>query len=288
VSIRDEREPQSALARWDAAEAFHGERLVQPLVEDQSRFCLHPSADHGTLGCNTCGCPRSEDDHLGAVCRWPEPEDAKARDPWVWRPGMHTDRFPHGMAFEPKKAEPSTFAPWGSVANLMGEPRNNVALLFALGSEGEKLDDPLELLGPFHMLREDGRLVEFIAWGGLLVDHQAHAKPQCHEATGLWITRYNADGTLGETVHLPDTKATVCFAPPEESVMVRAARTFGPPLAQMAITFTQTIGPACRALVDMLAGVHPFKGRTGKVPPCRGLTRRQRAARRRIHRRRSR
>lgn len=280
--------PASALARWDAAEsqldAFKRERLVQPLVEDQSRFCLHPSADHGTLGCNTCGCPRSEDDHLGETCRWPAPEDATAPESWFWRPGMHMERFPHGMAFEPKGAEPPPVKAWtGSIADLMGSPAANVAHLHVLDSDGNQTGEPLELLGPFHLRHEDGRMVEFIAWGGVLRDPWAEARTLF--ARGLRITPYNEDGTLGEPVHFPDAHVHLTLEEPE-SALRRVVRTFGPPMAQMAITLTQEVGPACRALLDLLAGLHPFKGRTGKVPPCQGLTRRQRAARRRIHRRR--
>lgn len=286
-----EPEPRTALARWDAAEsqldAFKRERLVQPLGEDQSRFCLHPSADHGTLGCNMCGCPRSEDDHLGETCRWPAHEDATAPEPWFWRPGMHMERFPHGMAFEPKGAEPPPVKAWtGSIADLMGSPAANVAHLHVLDSEGNQTGEPLELLGPFHLRHEDGRMVEFIAWGGVLRDPWADARTLF--ARGLRITPYNEDGTLGETAYFPDARVSVTMRDvdlEEDSAVKRLVRAWGPPIAQLAITFTATVGPACRALLDALTGLSPLRRRTGKVPPCKGLTRRQRAARRRIHRR---
>lgn len=287
-------DPQTALARWDSAEISTG-RQVQPLVEDQTRFCLHPSSDHGTLGCNTCGCPRSEDDHLGELCRWPEAENAKAREPWLWRPGMHMERYPHGMVFQHRKVEPQAFRPWtGSIADLMDEPRNNLGTLAPLDSQGVPQDGGLELLGPFHMRYEDGRLAEFIAWGGVSRDLQLDA-PDLHapvlEGLGMRITKYNADGTLGESVHFVDARVSVTMRDvdlEEDSALKRLVRAWGPPVAQLAITFTQTVGPVCRALLDALTGLHPFKGHTGKVPPCRGLTRRQRSARRRIHRRRNR
>lgn len=274
--------PQSALARWDSAEERR-ERLVQPIMPDQSRHCLHPTSDHGTLGCNTCGCPRSEDDHLGEICRWPAHEDATAPTPWFWRPGLHMDRFPHGMMFEPKSAkQPEIKAQTGSIADLMGDQATNVAHLHALDSDGARTGEPLELLGPFHLQHEGGRMVEFIAWGGVLRDPWSEARTML--ARGLRLTPHNADGTLGESVHFPNVHVRVTLEEPE-SALRRAVRTFGPPMAQLAITFTQEVGPACRALLDLLAGLHPFKGRTGRVPPCQGLTRRQRAARRRIHRR---
>jgi hypothetical protein len=284
-----EPEPQTALARWDHAETHTG-RQVQPLVEDQSRACLHPTGDHGFLGCNTCGCPRSEDDHLGELCRWPGAEEAGSREPWVWRPGMHMDRYPCGMVLQHRQAEPQAFRAWtGSIADLMGEPRNNLATLAPLDRAGVPQDGGLELLGPFHMRYQDGRLAEFIAWGGVSKDLRRDAPVL--EGLGLRFTKINEDGTLGESVHVPDARVSVTMrevSTDAETAVHRLLRTWGPPVAQLAITFTQTVGPACRALLDALSGLHPFKGRTGKVPPCKGLTRRQRAARRRIHRRKTR
>lgn len=284
-----EPEPQTALARWDSAEAHTGRKL-QPLTEDQSRFCLHPTSDHGFLGCNTCGCPRSEDDHLGEVCRWPAHEEAGSREPWFWRPGMHLDRYPHGMVWQHRKAEPQEFRAWtGSIADLMGEPRNNLGTLAPLDKAGVPQDGGLELLGPFHMRYEDGRLQEFVAWGGVSKD----LRPDAPVMTGLGmrITKYNEDGTLGETAYFPDARVSVTMRDvdlEEDSAVKRLVRAWGPPIAQLAITFTATVGPACRALLDALTGLRPASKGKGAAPPCKGLTRRQKAARRRIHRRKTR
>lgn len=288
-----EPEPRTALARWDDAEASTG-RQLQPLAEDQSRFCLHPTADHGFLGCNTCGCPRSEDDHLGDLCRWPAHEEAGSPEPWFWRPGMHTDRYPHGMVLQPIKAGPETFRAWtGSVADLMGEPRNNVATLAPLNAHGVPQDDGLELVGPFHTRHEDGRTVEFVAWGGVSRDPLAEAR--IVRAQSMTLTPLDEDGNPTGPARLITgmRDAIVSFTPVVEEAAValghlgRAAITLSMDLKRFAFSrLWNAFYVADRILVWTRDGRRVWVHRSW-VRPQRawGVTRRQRAAQRRIRRR---
>lgn len=292
-----EPEPRTALARWDAAEGSTGRKL-QPLTEDQSRFCLHPSADHGILGCNTCGCPRSEDDHLGTLCRWPAHEDASAPEPWVWRPGWHLGRFPHGMAFEPKRAEPPEIqAATGSLLDILGNPSANIGLMYALDSEGGKTGEPVELLGPFHLMHEHGRMVEFIAWGGVRHDPHVHvmfARPEGVQARAMRLTKLDAQGNpTGPSVALSGVRnALVSLAPALEETAValnhlgRAAITVTLNMKRFAYSRLVNAFYTSDRMLVWVAGRAVWVHRSWVRPgPAMGLTRRQRRSTRRIHRR---
>lgn len=283
--------PLGSVQRWDLNEPHRHE----PDPGDQSRFCLHPAGDHGVLGCDTCGCPRSEDDHLGQLCRWPGPEVTGARDPWVWRVGAHIARFPDGMLFEPERKEVPAIKPWyGSLADLLAQlGPANVGKMWPLDKERNKVGEPLELLGPFYCRHEDGRIVEFVAWGGLLRDH---AEPVL-EARSVHVTPLDAEGRpTGPAAVLTGVRdLLVSLRPVVEDTavalghMARATMEFNVALKSFASRKVLHAFYLADAVLMWIKGRPVWVHRSWIRPmPCWGLTRRQRASRRRIHRRGSR
>lgn len=237
---------------------------------------------------------------LNAVQRWDlnEPHRREPEKEFHWEEGTRTREFPYGVEFELVQPEPLEFKPWHAEASLSGllgaiESRPPEGLLWTLGRTGSRVGKPWRLRGPFHMLHELGRPTALTAHGGVI----ERQEPQVLVAPSVRITPLDAEGNpTGPGRVLTGLRDVIVSLGPvvEETAvalghMARATMEFNVALKSFASRKILHAFYLADAVLMWVKGRPVWVHRSWVRPmPCWGLTRRQRASKRRIHRRRPR
>jgi hypothetical protein len=235
-----------------------------------------------------------KDDHqfpLDALARWDI-----AETPFHWTPDTHVRCFPCGVEFQVVSPEPGSLSAWragDSLADTMGaiEHRPPEALLWTLARNGERVGKPWRLRGPFHVLHEDGKLTSITAHGGTIERHE----PQVLIGQSVRIIPLDAEGKQAGPGRVMQgvVDVMVSLRPVVEDTAVAIGHLAHATIAATAqlkrFAYSRILNAfyvADRVLTWTRDGRRLWVHRSWVRPgPAMGLTRRQKRAQRRIHRR---